>query len=182
MGAICRFGMACAIAIGVMPLSAHAQTARSEEVAAVLTQLLEAQGLDVIAAPDPDVRGRFIAALYLKGSQLLVVDGEYPVPVLLEQRLQRGEYREAYMDLQGASRPATKVFIHDMQANGLQQTPGSGEPSDTVFDNGTRQTLFNGEWSGQHLSEAEYRARFAEADARYARMLSRLVAVLKART
>jgi hypothetical protein len=159
-----------------------AQTATSAINARVLTGLLDARGLDAIAARDPDVPSRFVAALYLAGSQLLVVSGEYPAPVLLEQRAGRGEFREIYMELQGASPPEARLFVHDMGADGLRSACDPGAPFDVVYEHGALRTTFDGNWAGQGLTAAEYARRFASDDERYARMLAALIAALRAQT
>ena len=51
---------------------------------------------------------------------------------------------------------------------------------DVIYEEVTRQTIFNGDWRGQKLSEADYMARREKADRRYAEMLNALVAGLKA--
>ncbi|MGE3840313.1 MAG: hypothetical protein AB7I50_01875 [Vicinamibacterales bacterium] len=129
---------------------------------------LDAHGLSAVAARAPDSVGRFIAALYVSDSQLLVLSAEYPVPALFDGRLQRREFQEAYVDLQGASPPQGRFFVHDMQADGLGRVCGSGEPFDVLFERGTERTAFDGDWAGQGLTEAGYDERYATAEARYA--------------
>jgi hypothetical protein len=59
----------------------------------------------------------------------------------------------------------------------LSALPGSGDV-DVLYENGVRQTLFNGDAKGQHLTSAEYDARLAAADARYARLLTLLASAV----
>lgn len=156
-----------------------AQDSRSAEAARVLTSLLDARGLDAAAARDPDGPQRFVAALYFRGAQLLVVSSDYPVPVLLDQRLTRGEYREAYMDLQGTAQLGGRLFVQDLGANGLRPACAAGEPFDIVYESGHMYAVFNGDPAGQGMSEADYKARFASIDERYSRMLAALTAALR---
>ncbi len=178
----CRIFPVAILTLALSPIAVAAQGTGSAAVTVELTKLLDARHLDVIAAADPDVPGRAIAALYLSGSQLLVIQAQHPVPRLLEQRLQRHEYRDIYMELHGSAPVASRFFVQDMEANGLKPTCGTGQPFDSVTEQAAVQTTFDGDWQAQGLSEADYRARFAAADARYARMVGALVAALKAGT
>lgn len=182
MRAPCGLTLAVAVTIGLAPVGAQAQESRSAEPSRVLTQLLDARGADAIAARDPADPRRFIAALYFPGSQLLVVSHAYPVPVLLEQRLARGEYRDIYVELQGTVSPEGRFFVHDMGANGLRPTCDPGDPFDIVYESGQPYAAFNGDCAGQHLTEPEYASRFDIADHRYARMLAILVSALRPET
>lgn len=166
---------------GLTAAGAWAQESRSAEPARALVQLLQSRGVDVAAARDPEDPNRFVAAMHLSGT-LLVVSAVYSVPVLLEQRIERGEHREVYMDLQGAANPEGRLFVEDLQANGLHLAADPGQPFDIVFEHGRIQTTFNGDWSGQGLTESEYRSRFASADARYAKMLTALASALRLKT
>jgi hypothetical protein len=169
------------LAMGAGPTLIAAQESRSAEPARALTALLDARGAGAIAAADPDAPGRFIAALYFPGDQLLVVSSRYAVPQLMDRRLAQGQYREAYADLQGAP-PEGRVFVQDLRADGLWPTCGPGEAYDIVYQDGDTYATFNGDCAGQHLAEHEYQARFATADERYARMLAVLVKAVRSGT
>lgn len=182
MRALVHVALTGALLCGVAAPRTFAQDAKSAEPARTLAKLLEARELGAVAAKDPDTPGRFVAALHFAGSQLFVLSAEYPVPVLLEQRLRNREYMEAYLDLQGSSPRKGRFFVEDLQANGLRPGCGPNEPFDIVYVDGTTETLFNGDWMGQRLTEAEYRARFTSADLRYARLLAALISVLRPET
>ncbi len=77
------------------------------------------------------------------------------------------------MDLQAASVPGTRVFVQDMLADGLVAKPDG--PGD-IFEDGDKSVTFDGEWKKAKLSEDEYRKLFADADERYAKMLTLLTA------
>ena len=99
---------------------ALAQESKSAMLAKQLSAALDAGKLDCIAAKDPTAPDVFMAALYFSGAQLLVISGRYSVPQLLTERLGRKEYRDIYMDLNGAAAADTKVFIQDPGADGLR--------------------------------------------------------------
>jgi hypothetical protein len=49
-----------------------------------------------------------------------------------------------------------------------------------MYEHVTAQTIFDGNWKKQRLSESAYQARFREADATYSHMLTALLSVAKA--
>ena len=110
------------VAILIVSLSstAFAQESKSASLAKQLAAALDAAKLDSIAAKDPTAPDIFCAALYFPNSQLLVVSAKYTVPQLLNDRLNKKEYRDTYIDLNSASVPASKVFIQDAAADGLK--------------------------------------------------------------
>ena len=108
--------------------------------------------------------------------QLLVVSGKYSVPQLLTTRLANKEYRDVYLDLNGAA--TAKIFIEDPGADGLKAKRESNQPFDQVEMAGKR-TMFDGDWKAQKLSEQDYMKAFSTADERYAQILTALLAQLK---
>lgn len=157
---------------------AHAQQSQSEPVAKELEQLLQKQKLDSIAAMDPGGEDRFVAALYFPG-QLLVVSAKYAAPALLREQLLKREYREVYLQLQGASVREGKFFVQDLGANGLQPARAANEQFDIIYESVTNRIAFDGEWRDQKMSEEEYRQKFASADKQYAGLLSALITEAK---
>src|SRR4051812_37007635 len=83
--------------------TASAQESKSAAIARQLVQTLDAAKLDSVAAPDPATPGAFVAALYIPGTQLLVVSAKYAAPPLLVDRITAKDYRAVYVDLQSAS-------------------------------------------------------------------------------
>jgi hypothetical protein len=160
-----------------LPAPASAQDAKSGALAKQLVAALDAGKLDSIAARDGAEGDVFVAALYFPG-QLLVISGKYSVPQLLAERLGKKEYRDVYMDLMGTAAPDSKVFIQDPGADGLRAKRDENQPFDIV-DIGGKQTMFNSEWKAQKLSEQDYQKVFADADDRYAKMLTALLAQVK---
>lgn len=143
-----------------------------------LGQLLDQAKLDAIAAKDPSAPDTYVAALYFSGSQLLVVSAKYQVPVLLNEKIAKKEYKEVYTDLNSAYVEGTKCFVMDMGADGIK-----AKKDDTRFDTcdiGTKSYTFDGDWKKQKFStEEDYQKAFSQADDRYAKMLSVLIAQAK---
>lgn len=153
-----RVTVVLALAAGVLALAgpAEAQESESAPLAAELAELLNAAGMDSIAARDTEGDDRFVAALTFPGS-LLVVSARYEVPVYVEEKIAAGEHREVYIDLNAASIPQTKVLITDAGADGLSAEDDSAD----MVDTGSGPARFDGD---------------ADADAQYARMLRALIA------
>jgi hypothetical protein len=157
---------------------ALAQESKTTALAKELTQLLDKAKLDAIAAKDPSAPDTFVAALYFPGSQLLVVSAKYQVPQLLNEKIAKKDYREIYTDLNSAYVEGTKCFVMDIGADGMK-----AKKDDTRFDTcdvGPKSYVFDGDWKKQKFaSEEEYQKAYAEAEGRYIKMLSVLIAQAK---
>lgn len=160
--------------------SAHAarQGTKSSPAAKQLAQALDAAKLDAIAAADPSDPTTFVAALYIQGSQLLVVSAKYAAPSLLTGKIKTKEFRDIYMDLSAASVAGTKVFIIDHNCDGLMLKPEDNAGADS-WEAGTQQVTFDGEWRKAKLTEEAYGKVFSDADERYTKILSLLMAQAK---
>jgi hypothetical protein len=171
----------CVLA-AVLALSVHSASAlqpgKSAPSAKQLTDALDAAKLDAIAAADPSDPGTFVAALYIQGSQLLVVSAKYAAPPLLTAKIKAKEYRDVYIDLSSASIAGSKVFIIDQNCDGLASKPDGGAPADT-WEAGTQALTFDGEWRKAKMTEDGYGKAFAAADDRYVRLLALLTAQAK---
>jgi len=180
MTPLTRVASVSLIAMLVVSLAgpALAQESKSATLAKQLTAALDAGKLDCIAAKDPSAPDVFMAALYFSGAQLLVISGKYSVPQLLTERLGRKEYRDVYMDLNGAAAADTKVFIQDPGADGLRAKRDENQAFDIVEISG-KQTMFNSDWKAQKMSEQDYMKVFGDADERYAKILTALLAQVK---
>ncbi len=154
------------------------RTAKSAAAAKQLTDALDAAKLDAIAAADPSDPAAFVAALYIQGSQLLVVSAKYAAPPLLTAKIKTKEYRDIYMDLSSASVAGSKVFIIDMNCDGLAAKPDGDAAADS-WEAGTQQVTFDGEWGKAKLTEDAYSKLFSDADERYAKILALLTAQAK---
>jgi len=162
----------------VFPAVASAQESKSAPLAKQLAAALDGAKLDSVAAKDPSAPDVFFAALYFPGVQLLVVAGKYSVPQLLNERLAKKEYRDTYLDLNGASVPASKVFLEDPGADGVKAKREENQAFDSYEADGKR-LMFDGDWKKQKMSEQDYMKAFSAADERYAQILTALIAQLK---
>jgi hypothetical protein len=164
--------------VTLVPNAARAQEPKSAALVKELTQLLDSAKLDAMAAKDPSAPDLFVAALYFQGSQLLVVSAKYSVPSLLVDKIGKKEYRDVYTDLNSAGVEGTKCLVMDMGADGLKV-----KRDDNRFDTadiGAKSYVFDGEWKKQKLgSEDEYVKAHHDADEKYAKMLTALIAQAK---
>lgn len=158
--------------------AASAQDSKSSALAKELTAALDAAKLDSIAAKDPSAADTYCAVLYFSGSPLLVVAAKYSVPQLLDSRLGKKEFRDAYIDLSSASVPETKVFIQDAGADGMKAKREDNQAFDS-YEVGGKATMFDGDYKRQKLSEQDYMKAFSAADDRYSAILTALLAQLK---
>ena len=167
-----------ALLVASLARPALAQESKSAPLAKQLSAALDAGKLDCIAAKDPAAPDVFMAALFFSGAQLLVISGKYSAPGLLLDRLGRKEYRDIYMDLNGAAAADTKVFIQDGGGDGLKAKRDDNQVFDIVEISG-KQTMFNSDWKAQKISEQDYMKVFGDADDRYAKILTALLAQVK---
>lgn len=164
-----------AISVLAVPALTFAQQSKSAALAAELTRLLDENKLDSIAAKTAD---QYVGALYIPGSQLLVVQAKYTVPERMNQLLTQKAYRDVYIDLNSASDLKTKIFISDVGANGLRFKRETNQPWDTV-DLPGRSIAFDGDWDKAKISETEYTKTYQSTDEQYAQMLQALISALK---
>jgi hypothetical protein len=164
--------------ICMSPAVVSAQESKSAPLAKQLAAALDEGKLDSIAAKDPSAPDAFVAALYFPGLQLLVISGKYSVPQLLTDRVGRKEYRDVYLDLNGASIADTKVFIEDPGADGIKSKREENQAFDQCEIAGKR-TMFNGDWKAQKMSEQDYMKAYSAADDRYSQILAALLSQAK---
>lgn len=167
--AVVLSAFACATLVAA---PAAAQESKSAPLAKELAQLLDSAKLTSIAAQDP-TKDAFVAALYIPGTQLLVVSGKFTSPEIGPWRITKKEFRELYMDLMGGSVAGSKVVASDISADGLVFKPSNGHPGDT-WEHGTTNFAFEGAKKAK-LKDEEYTKTYSLADAEYARMLSLLI-------
>jgi hypothetical protein len=168
ISAVLTTGLCAGLLAGV---SAEQQS-KSAPLARQLAQLLDAAKIDSIGAPDPSTGG-FVAALYIPGTQLLVVGGKFATPEIGPYRLSKKEFRELYMDLMGGSVAGSKMFAQDVSADGLVFKPDGDAPADS-WERGTEQRTFAGAKKAK-LKDEEYTKAFSDADTEYSRLLSLLI-------
>lgn len=162
------FVLVVGLLLATTPLTAAGTSA---ELAGDVVKLMEQRSLDTIAAAHPTDPGRFVAAMHIKGVQLLVISGRYSAPALLKEHLIKGNYRNVYLDLNAAADKQGRLFITDSQANGLRVSPEKNAPFDISWRDMSAQILYNNDWKNQKLNEAAYRKRFTEDETEYAAML-----------
>lgn len=168
------------LAVALLAPSAASQTARaSPQKGAELIRLMNERKLSTIAAADPLVEGRFVAAMHIPGSQLLVIRAHYAAPTLLRERILSNDFRQVYLDLHAAGEREGRLFVIDSGADGLKAEVEAGQRFDIVWRDGREQTLFDGGWQDQKLMKEDYLKRFAEHEAAYAEMLDVLIASLR---
>ena len=156
--------------------SAEAQERKSSALVDDLESLMTARQLEAVAAQDPDSPDHFIAALLMPDVQLLIVSAQYPAPAELQAQLAQQQYRDVYTALHQPSAQPTRFFLMDIGCDGLRT---GDDRVDVLYEKGTTQTLFDGRWKQQGLSEAAYTKRVQDAEGRYARLLSILASSLK---
>jgi hypothetical protein len=172
------FPVLAAVLLAVPVVSARDQDSKSSSMAKELVQALEASKLDGIAAVDPSAPGTFVAALYIQGTQLLVVSAKYVAPTLLVDKIGKKEYRDVYIDLSSASVAGTKIFVQDQSCDGLAAKPDGDNLPDSWEEN-NKTTMFDNGWKKAKIPEVDYQKSFSDADDRYAKMLGLLVAQAK---
>ena len=169
------------LVLGLLVISAAVTSAQESKSAALAKQLstaLDGRKMDSMAAKDPASADTYIGVLYVPGLQLLTISGRYSAPALLDTRLEKREYRDVYIELNGAATAGTKVFIEDLGADGLKARREDNQPPDN-FEAAGKRLSFDGDWRKQQLSEQDYQKAFAAADAQYAQLLTALLAQLK---
>jgi hypothetical protein len=172
-----RAGLTLAALSAAAGAAVHAQARTSVDVASELVALMSQQQLDAFALQDPEVPSGFLAVLLIPTAQLLVVSAEYPTPAELTAQLAQKNYRHVYSALHQPASAPTRFFLLDVGCDGLRST---GDTVDVLYEKGLTQTLFNGNWKSQDLSERTYKSRAEQAERRYGQILSRLVEALKA--
>lgn len=163
-----------AVLVGPVVIAAP-QESKSAPLAKQLTQLLDASKLSTIAAADPS--GGFVAALYIPGTQLMVVSGKFPTPDSGIYRLEKQEYRELYMDLMGGALPGSRQVATDVSCDGFASKPRRDVPADT-WEQGDKTHSFEGSRKAK-LSDEAYQQVYTAADTQYARILEILLAQAK---
>lgn len=155
----------------------QAQGSKSAALAKELTDLMQQQKLDSVAARHPSAPDEFVAALYFPG-QLLVVSAKTVAPSVLNEKLARREFRDVYIDLNSASIPESRVMFTDGNADGLRPDRDPNLPFD-MFDANDKSIRFDGNWREDRMSEKDYMAAFSRAETAYVEALTALVSALK---
>ena len=180
---LCNSSRLPLLAVFVTVLSAFTIAASPERPSVTATRHLIAAlneaGLESIASIDPTEPGAFVAALHIKGGQLLVVRARHPSVDAVSARLAARQFRDVYMDLQATPTPQGKLFVMDSGADGLPVDADQPANVDVLYEDGTRQIVFNGA-RAQKQSGDDYRQQLQDADTKYTRLLTLLIAALEA--
>jgi hypothetical protein len=155
----------------------QAPASKSAPLAGELVKLLDSMKLDSVAG-NRGANNEFVAAMYFPGSQLVVVNAKTSVPDRMKYLIIQKSYKDLYVELNGAVDQASKVFISDLGANGLQFRREKNQPFDTVDAVG-KTTAFDGDWRKAKLSEQEYTKIYVTHDEAYSQMLQALINTLK---
>ena len=173
------FLLAAIVVLLAVPRPVRAEPQGSAALVAGLASLMNGRHLDAVATRDPDAPDRFVAALLIPDSQLLVVSAQYPAPAEIQALLTQQNYRDVYTALHQPSAQQTRFFLIDAGCDGLRS---EGQNIDVLYEQGTTQTLFDGRWKPQGLSEGAYTKRAHDTEMRYSRLLSLLTSVLQTTT
>jgi hypothetical protein len=168
----------CAVLIALLLSPTCATSDVTSAPAERLVRILHRQGLDVIAARDPLVPGRVVAARRFGRTQVTLVavlDAAPQVDAWLAARRHDLVYRSL---LTQPVRLAGFV-LHDLNGLGLRAGREPGQAFD-MFDSGDMPpTAFDGDWGMQGLSREEYCVAFTRAEQAYARALELLLTALQ---
>jgi len=169
---VTRFVMFACLLTGSAGIAAGATgPEQSPKAAEGLVGLMKSRQLGTVAATDPQNPGRVIAAMLIPDVQLLVVGAKSSASPYLESQIAQGQFAEVYAVLNSTAVPETKIFFEDMGCDGLTN---DDEGIDVMYERGTVQTIFDGDWKRQKLSKEDYENKLHKADAEYARMLTLL--------
>lgn len=181
-----RLVVLAAVAVSLsFPVLASAQEPASTSAAPTkeLVALMEGRldsGMAFLAAKLPDDPNHFVGALYLQAvPQLLVVVAQFDPAVLMDERLAKRDYREAYTDLNSASKVGTRIFFEDLKVDGLMPKREGSDPFDMFTAADGKRMQFDGDAGRQKMSDEQYRATFVEADALYAKAVRALLVEAK---
>ena len=155
--------------------------ADTRTMAAQVAAEFEAQVLNAFAAEHPNDPGRFVSALYV-GGHILAISAVHSTPAFVRREIAGKHFRYVYSILSTSANRQGRLFVEDLGEPGLRLTRDATGSCDITWRDSTRQTIFDGNWRSQELSEAEYHQRFASDESEYAEMLRVLAAVLLART
>jgi hypothetical protein len=154
--------------------------ADTRTVAAQVAAEFDAQALNAFAAEHPNDPGRFVSALYV-GGHILAISAVHSTPAFIRREIAGRNYRYVYSILSTSANRQGRLFVEDFGEPGLHLTRDATGSCDITWRDSTRQTVFDGNWRSQELSEAEYHQRFASDESEYAEMLRVLATVLLAR-
>src|SRR5919107_2573065 len=151
--------------VALIASASAAQDPKSAAGAKELMHFLDAAKLDSMAAADPAAPGTFVAALYLPGTQLLVVAAKYSAPTLLLEKIKTGDFRGVYMDLHAAGVPGSRIFVQEVGPDG-RMSRTSGDQAADDWEEAGKSPAFDGGKKAK-IAEADYTKIYTDADERY---------------
>ena len=165
----------CGAMMFVPAAPVHGQT-QSPELAKQCIAAMAAGHLDAFAAKQND-DGRFVAVMAFPNVQLLAVAARVPTPAVVQRLIDAKEYSEAYSILNQLAVPESKLFVHDMKADGLYLVPNG--TVDVVYEQVVNQMIFDGEPSKHAMTKKQYEDKLMAADAAYSQLLTDLLKGLR---
>ena len=180
-GVVTGLAVTGAVLSGQAPANGSASSSKAKEVAA----LMAAKKLETFAAGDPQQARQYVAVLLVPNVQLLLVSATYSREADLAYSLHNKLYQNAYSDLRSGIYASDRFMVDDAQVDGLVAVPGRNPQHDAVTIDSTRH-IFDGlfgDGKGRNAKrplQDAYMKTFADADARYSRLLDILIAQLKA--
>ena len=172
----CCTVVAVLVAAGAWPAAGDER--ENGALVAKLTASMKQEGLESIAAHLGPGERRFVAALHLPDQMLMAIAADYVEPALLREKILLGRYRDVYLDLNGATDPASRVVIQDLRADGLRMAPLPQQAADVYTPRLKPIFVFDGDWKRQRMSEESYRSAFAAAEAEYTSMIRALISAV----
>ncbi len=171
--------VAAALAIG-----APAARAQDSKSANVVKEFVSLAGPDMryVAAKVPDKPDEYVAGLHIPGVQLLVIQARYEQPRFLDEMLAKKDPQGVYTDLNSASYAvaASRIFFEDLKADGLYPRRMDENAPFDMYEAGGKRIMFDGDWKkSKFADEKAYMDAFTQADERYTRAVSLLLAQLK---
>lgn len=133
---------------------------------------------DAFAVEDPNHAGRFVAAIYV-GGHILAISALHPAPAFVRREITAGNYRQVYSVLSTSANREGRLFVEDVGESGLTPRRDPSGSFDLTWRDSASETMFDGDWRAQKLSEAEYHRRFAIDEREYLEMLRLLAGPLK---
>ena len=185
-----RVAAACLIAVSLVTgLTAQAPApAASGAKVAEFAALLVSKKLEAFAIKDPRStaeKPRYVAALLIPNSQLLLVAATHTKFMDIEYYLHKKDFMKAYNDLNTNPASIERFFVEDVLADGLVAVPKRNAPADAVKI-GTENRNFDGDFidpkrrnPNNKITQDVYLKNFAEADQRYAAAIDLLIEHLK---
>lgn len=164
------------VTLVLAPVYASAQDSTSAPVVAEFIRLLEQAKLDSVGTSLAD---GFAGAMYVPGSQLLVIQGKFASTERATILVERKMYRDLYTDLNSAADLSTRVFISDLGADGLKFKRATANQPFDMADVGNKSYRFDGDWGKQKLSRDDYTKVYSTTDAQYVQILRALIDQLK---